>query len=305
MNDSPAPIRSYRPTPLLEGAGVRLKRSFPTRALNFVDPFLLLDDFSSPDPEDFRKGFPWHPHRGIQTVTYLLAGAVEHRDSLGNAGRIAAGDAQWMTAGGGIMHEEMPDPEAGALIGFQLWVNLPAKDKMTAPAYGDILAKDIPVVTPGQGATVRVLAGEAFGVRGPVYGLATQPTYLDVHLQGGTTFVHALPAGRSALAYLFEGEAAFGHASAESHADTPGHASAEPHAPGHANASTLLTFENEPIVVRTSAREARYLWIAGRPLGEPVVRYGPMVMNTRKQIEEALRELEAGTFVRGAPPGKR
>jgi redox-sensitive bicupin YhaK (pirin superfamily) len=281
-------IAIIKPTTVLEGAGVRLKRSFPVTGTDHLDPFLLFDDFSSPSPDDFRKGFPWHPHRGIETVTYLLAGVVNHRDSIGNAGSIGAGDAQWMTAGGGIMHEEMPDPRAGELLGFQLWVNLPAAEKMRAPRYQDIAAAQIPRISPDPGVTLRVIAGEAGGVRGPVTGIAVGPTYLDVELAPSAAVTHPLGNGDQTLAYLFRGEAAFRGNEHDPEATV-------------GEAALLVLPPGGPLQVRASARGARYLLISGKPLREPIARHGPLVMNTRSQIEEALRDLRNGTFIRNQP----
>jgi quercetin 2,3-dioxygenase len=275
-----------KPVKVVEGAGVRLHRNFPTDTLDHVDPFLLLDDFSSENPADYARGFPWHPHRGIETVTYILAGVVHHRDSLGNAGSIRAGEVQWMTAGSGIMHEEMPDETQTPLVGFQLWVSLPARLKMTAPRYQSIAAESIPEVPIEGGGTARVIAGEVGGVRGPVVGVAVAPVYLDVQLKSGTSTTHACAPGSAVLLYLFGGSVVIGEDLSLT-------------APG------LIAFRRhgDRIAVRSTDAGARYLLLAGMPLGEPIARYGPFVMNTPDEIETALLDLRRGTFIRQKPEG--
>jgi len=272
------------PTPVVEGAGVHLRRSIATRRLDYVDPFLLFDHFGSDDPQDYLAGFPFHPHRGIETVTYMLGGQVSHRDSLGNSGTIGAGDVQWMTAGSGILHEEMPKVGPGRLDGFQIWVNLPAKLKMTAPRYQDVASGKIPAVRRADGVEVRVVAGEVEGVRGAVKEIYAEPEYLDVSMPARRTFEQPVPRGHTALAYLFEGEAAFGRQEGNG---------------GKLSATRLAVLGDGDVVsVRTGERPARFLLLSGRPLGEPVARYGPFVMNTAEEIQETLRELRAGTFIR-------
>ena len=267
------------PQPVIEGAGVKLKRSIGTRMLDYLDPFLLLDHFASNDPADYQAGFPFHPHRGIETVTYLLRGQVDHRDSIGNSGSIGAGDVQWMTAGGGIMHEEMPQPRPEGIDGFQLWVNLPAKLKMSRPRYQGVLANEIPEVQTG-GATVRVITGSIDGVDGPVKGIAADPTYLDVSLPPNSSFTHQIPRGQTAFAYLFDGEASF---------DGDG---------DRIKDTRLIVFgDGDYVNVRTKDISVRFLLVSGNPLNEPIARYGPFVMNTRDEIEQALRDLRDGTFV--------
>jgi len=273
------------PQAVVEGAGVRLKRSIATRTLDYVDPFLLFDHFGSDDPADYLAGFPMHPHRGIETVTYMLAGAVQHRDSLGNAGVIGAGDVQWMTAGGGIMHEEMPQPRQGQMAGFQLWVNLPARLKMSRPRYQEIASVTIPEVRREDGVKIRVIAGAADGVRGPVTEIAADPTYLDVTVPAHGAFVQPVPRGHSAFAYVFEGEGRFGDGSV-------GAATAITH-------PRLVVFADGDFVqVRTGGQPVRFLLVSGQPLNEPIARYGPFVMNTVQEIQQALMDLRNGTFVR-------
>jgi redox-sensitive bicupin YhaK (pirin superfamily) len=275
-------LEIIEPQPVVEGAGVRLKRSIGTRALDYLDPFLLLDHFQSKKAADYEAGFPLHPHRGIETVTYLLAGTVRHKDSVGNAGEIGPGDLQWMSAGRGIMHEEMPQVRPEGVAGFQLWVNLPKKQKMSAPRYQNIHASEIPEIKRENGATVRVIAGTVDGVAGPISGIAAEPTYLDVALASGGTFVQPIQRGHSAFAYVFEGEARLG-----------------------AEDSTVVTApklvvwaDGDGIEVRADKEPARFLLVSGAPLNEPIARYGPFVMNTQEEIQQALRELQQGTFAR-------
>ena len=272
--------RVIEPQSVMEGAGVRLKRSIAGRALDYLDPFLLFDHFGSDNPADYLPGFPMHPHRGIETVTYMLAGKVTHRDSLGNAGTIGAGDVQWMTSGRGIMHEEMPQPVNGMMAGFQLWVNLPARLKMSRPRYQEYLAAAIPEARVGDGVRIRVVAGAAGGVTGPVAEIAAEPTYLDIRLAAGVAYAHPVPAGHTAFAYLFEGAAAFGAA---------GQPLVGP---------KLIVFgDGDAVQARGGGEGARFLLVSGQPLGEPIARYGPFVMNTRQEILQALADLQDGTFV--------
>jgi quercetin 2,3-dioxygenase len=276
------------PTAASDGAGVRLKRSIATETLDHLDPFFLFDHFGSENAGDYIAGFPLHPHRGIETVTYMLDGSVAHRDSLGNAGVIGAGDVQWMTAGSGILHEEMPKVGPRRLDGFQIWVNLPRQLKMTRPRYQDVPAATIPeVVRPG-GARVRVVAGEVDGTAGAVKEIFARPTYLDVALPAGAAFEQPVPRGHTALLYVFEGEVAVGGASA---------------ARGKTVGAPRLAILGDGDVVRARAlaAPARFLLLAAQPLEEPAVRYGPFVMNTREEIAEALAELRNGTFIKGPP----
>ena len=280
MTDTVRPVtRMVTPTFVMEGAGVRLQRSIATRTLDYLDPFLLLDHFGSDNPDDYVRGFPTHPHRGIETVTYMLAGAVRHGDSLGNSGVIGAGDVQWMTAGGGIMHEEMPEPRDGKMAGFQLWVNLPAALKMSAPRYQEIRSDQIPVLERPGGVQVRLVAGELDGIRGPVTEIAIDPGYLDVYMPAGASLEHPVTADHTAFIYLYQGTAQVG----ASRATGP---------------QLLVLGDGNQIVVKTAADEARFLLVWGRPLHEPIARYGPFVMNTQEEIQQALRDLRNGTFVR-------
>jgi len=267
------------PQAVVEGAGVRLKRSIGTRTLDYLDPFLLLDHFQSKDPADYQAGFPLHPHRGIETVTYLLAGAVRHRDSVGNSGEIGAGDLQWMTAGRGILHEEMPQVRPEGVAGFQLWVNLPAKQKMVAPRYQNVNANEIPAVEREGGAKIRVIAGEVDGVVGPIGGIAAEPTYLDVSIAAGGLFTLPISRGHSAFAYVFEGEGKFG-----------------PESRAVGGPKLIVWDDGDTVEARAGENGVRFLLVSGKPLNESIARYGPFVMNTQAEIQQTLRELQAGTF---------
>ena len=265
---------------VLEGAGVLLRRSIAPRASNEYDPFLLFDHFAFNDPvEGPIRGFPMHPHRGIETVTYMLEGSVNHRDSLGNSGLIGAGDVQWMTSGRGILHEEMPrrSEESGVIYGFQLWVNLPAAQKMTNPRYQEVTAASIPSTTK-DGATVRVVAGEWNGTRGPVTEIAASPLYLDVRLAPASRFICPIPSGHTALAYVFEGAGNFSGEAVES--------------------VRMVVFSDGDQIEVESDTGVRFMLIAGMPFGEPIVPYGPFVMNTVEEIQQTLAELRNGTFIR-------
>jgi len=281
MSSTPRKIsRILEPQAVVEGAGVRLKRSIGTRALDYLDPFLLLDHFQSKNRVDYEAGFPLHPHRGIETVTYLLAGAVRHKDTLGNAGEIGPGDLQWMTAGRGIMHEEMPQVRPEGVAGFQLWVNLPAKQKMIAPRYQNISANEIAEIRRDEGTTIRVIAGTVDGVTGPISGIAAEPTYLDVSVAAQGSFSLPIPREHSVFAYVFEGQGRFGAG------DRPVIA-----------APRLVVWDDgDSVDVRPDENAVRFLLVSGKPLNEPIARYGPFVMNTKEEIEQTLREIQQGTF---------
>jgi redox-sensitive bicupin YhaK (pirin superfamily) len=277
--------RIIEPQWVLEGAGVKLRRSIATRTLNYVDPFLLFDHFGSDNPEDYLAGFPLHPHRGIETVTYMLAGSVNHKDSIGNAGSIGAGDVQWMTSGRGIMHEEMPQPVNGRMEGFQLWVNLPAKLKMTAPRYQEILSGKIPHFETPEGAKIRVIAGKVNGVKGAVTEIYADPTYLDISIPAGKSCSQSIAKGHAAFAYVFEGEGDFGITDSGVEESIP--------------SPRLVVFDDgDAVRVRAGLKGVRFLLISGLPLHEPIARYGPFVMNTQAEIQQALDDLRNGTFVR-------
>lgn len=267
--------------PTVEGAGVRLQRVFG-QVDPALDPFLLLDDFGSDDPADYLAGFPWHPHRGMETVTYVLAGTVEHGDSLGNRGTISGGDVQWMTAGSGIVHQEMPQRYEGRARAFQLWVNLPAAAKMMDPRYQEVPAAAIPEVTLAAGVGVKVIAGEIAGVPGPVTDVVARPTFLDVTLAAGAAFEHAVPAGHTALAYVIDGSGTFGVSGGQALAD----------------GQLAVLGDGDAVAATAGSSGMRFLLFAGRPLREPVAWHGPVVMTTEEELETAFREYRAGTFVK-------
>jgi len=279
---------------------VHLRRAFGFGNTSDFDPFLLLDDFRNERPEDYLAGFPWHPHRGIETITYVLAGTVEHGDSMGNSGTIGAGDVQWMTAGSGIVHQEMPkgDPD-GRMHGFQLWANLPASRKMTDPRYQDVKAADIPVVTDDDGTRVRVVCGSFGGATGPVDEVVIDPVYLDVEVPAGRRKTLPVETTRHAFAYVFGGDGKFCNASTPLAVPTEpaGWADTAPHA--EADNRTLVLFDRgDEVTVQAGEQGIRFLLVSGKPLGEPVAWYGPIVMNTRQQLQQAFEELQAGTFLK-------
>ena len=270
--------------PTMEGAGVRLKRVFGYNEAALMDPFLLLDHFGSDNPDDYMKGFPWHPHRGIETITYMIHGEVNHEDSLGNKGKISAGDVQWMTAGSGIIHQEMPGaPKNGSnLKGFQLWANLPSTSKMMDPRYQEIKDTDIPVITTHSGAQVRIICGKLDGTCGPVSEIVTDPEYMDVHIPAGKEFTHFVKKGHTVFAYVFEGQGYF-----EKENDTL------------IKSEELVLFEDgEFIFVKASDRDLRFLLVSGLPIGEPIAWYGPIVMNYQEELEKAFQEYRSGTFIK-------
>lgn len=274
-------VRKVRGTPASDGAGVRLTRVIGGGELPDLDPFLLLDEFGTDRPEDYLAGFPSHPHRGFETVTYMLDGRMRHKDNHGNEGLLVSGSVQWMTAGRGLVHSEMPEQEAGRMRGFQLWVNLPARDKMVEPRYQEFAPDRLPVVQPADGVSVKIVAGEVDGVRGPIAQPATDPMYLDVTLAPGAAWSHALPDGHNAFAYAFEGAVALGDGE---------------------DARDLATQEmavlggGEWLALRAGEGGARVLVVAGRPLREPVARHGPFVMNTRQELMQAFVDFQEGRF---------
>ncbi|MDE3109094.1 MAG: pirin family protein [Acidobacteriota bacterium] len=288
------------PQPTLEGAGVKLQRAFGFGQTNEFDPFLLLDDFRNDNPSDYLAGFPWHPHRGIETITYVLAGSVEHGDSLGNKGKMTAGDVQWMTAGSGILHQEMPKGDAkGRMHGFQLWANLPSSLKMTDPRYQDIPSSAIPEMTDDDGTRVRVICGEFWGKRGPVEGVAADPSYVDVFVPGGTRKRLKIETTRNAFAYVFAGSGTFRDASDPRAVLTD--KVVDPNAPpvyDATNHSLVLFDRGDEISVSAGDEGIRFLLVSGKPIEEPVAWYGPIVMNTPAQLRQAVAELEKGTFIR-------
>ena len=287
-------------TPHTEGAGVHLRRAFGFGDTSEFDPFLLFDDFRNENPDDYRAGFPWHPHRGIETITYVLAGSVEHGDSLGNRGSLGAGDVQWMTAGSGIMHQEMPqgDPQ-GRMHGFQLWANLPASLKMTAPRYQDIAAADIPEVVDDDGTRVRVIVGDFWGRQGPVEGVAADPQYIDVSVPPGTRKRLKVDTTRHAFAYVFAGSGTFRDASAPQGVLTEATDGSDVVRRDEAGNRSLVLFDSgDEVVVQAGDAGIRFLLVSGKPLEEPVAWYGPIVMNTQEQLRQAMTELRAGTFIK-------
>jgi quercetin 2,3-dioxygenase len=279
-------VRRFPGIPTVEGAGVRLRRSFSNNEVPLLDPFLLLDRFGSSNPADYMAGFPWHPHRGIQTVTYMLGGRVAHGDTLGNSGVIGAGDVQWMNSGSGIIHQEMPEETEGPMAGFQLWVNLPAREKMDTPAYRGLTGTDIPESTTDQGARVKVLAGKFDRVEGPVRGISVDPTYFDVTLPPGASFSWEPPAGHTVFAHGISGQGRF-----EGHDSKP-----------VPEGETVLFGEGDAVRVRAEEAGQRFLLVSGRPLHEPVAWYGPIVMNRRDELIEAARELRSGEFIKHRRP---
>jgi len=292
--------RIQQSQPTLEGAGVHLRRAFGFGDTAETDPFLLFDDFRNERPADYIKGFPWHPHRGIETITYVLTGSVMHGDSLGNAGTLGAGDIQWMTAGRGILHQEMPqgDP-AGRMHGFQLWANLPSSLKMTTPRYQDIAARDVPEVVDDDGTRVRVVCGSFWGRRGPVEGVAADPSYVDITVPPGKRRTFEVDTRRNAFAYVFQGSGRFRDASEPRGVltDTPGPVESVVREPA-GDRSLVLFDAGDEIVVQAGEHGMRFLLVSGKPIQEPVAWYGPIVMNTREELRQAVEDLERGTFIR-------
>ncbi|TFG31522.1 pirin family protein [Candidatus Thorarchaeota archaeon] len=263
-----------------DGAGVRLRRVFSNNETELTDPFLLLDFFGSDNPNDYIAGFPWHPHRGIETITYMLQGQVKHEDSIGNSGIIESGDCQWMTAGSGIIHQEMPGRVDGAMMGFQLWANLPSSHKMMHPRYRDIKESDIPKVETDEGCVIRIIAGEFQSASGPVKEIVTDPEYFDIFVPANTEFRHVTKKEHNVLAYVFEGEGTFSNDKT-------------------IQTDRLVIFDSgDEIVITTKEYPVRFLLISGKPIGEPIAWYGPIVMNTREELEVAFREFQEGTFIK-------
>jgi redox-sensitive bicupin YhaK (pirin superfamily) len=293
--------RIAKAQPTVEGAGVHLHRAFGFHGTADYDPFLLLDDFRNDNPADYLAGFPWHPHRGIETITYVLAGSVEHGDSLGNRGSIEAGDVQWMTAGRGILHQEMPKGDAsGRMHGFQLWANLPAALKMTAPRYQEIKNADMPEATDDDGTHARIVCGSFMGQRGPVEGIAADPVYVDISLPPGRRKTLPVAVSSHAFAYIFAGSGRFCNASAPLEVPTESAGWLETEAPPSAadNRSLVLFDSGDEVSVQAGEEGLRFLLVSGRPLREPVAWYGPIVMNSQEQLRQAFQELQNGTFLK-------
>ena len=271
-----------RSIPTMEGAGVRLNRVFGNRETDIMDPFLLLDHFGSENPEDYMAGFPWNPHRGIETITYMIEGEVNHEDSLGNAGTIETGDVQWMTAGSGIIHQEMPCHSNGMMMGFQLWANLPRSNKMMPPRYQEVKSSEIPEVVTESGARVRIICGKIDGTCGPVSEIVTDPEYMDVIVPPGKEFTHSVKKGHTVFAFIFEGDGYFD----ENKSRLIG-------------TDHLVLFDDgEQIIARAGENQLRFLLVSGMPIGEPIAWYGPIVMNTREELETAFREYREGSFIK-------
>ncbi len=290
----------WKSEPTIEGAGVHLRRAFGNREAHQFDPFLLLDDFRSDNPQDYIRGFPWHPHRGMETITYVLDGGVEHQDSLGNGGVIGAGEVQWMTAGSGILHQEMPKgTREGRMYGFQLWANLPASHKMMLPRYRGFGPKEIPIVE-RDGVRVRLIAGSVDGAAGPVKDVVTRPEYLDVTVRAQTRFVHPIPHGHTAIAYVIEGQGYFDPCRDPYERDEVGANYFDMKRDCLCDANTLVHYEREgdAVQVETKAYPVRFILMSGQPIGEPVAWWGPIVMNTREELRQAFEELDAGTFIK-------
>jgi len=282
MSDIRKIQRLFSSQPTIEGAGVHLKRVFGHAEVPTFDPFLLLDNFHSDNPEDYLAGFPWHPHRGIETVTYMIEGRVNHGDSLGNEGIIQSGDMQWMTAGSGIIHQEMPEGNKDLMWGLQLWANLPASHKMMKPRYRDIRAKKIPQYQSENDVTVKIISGQYKELVGPVKDIICDPEYLDVHIAAGGTFEHTVKRGHTLFAYVLEGKGFF-----------------DPEKKEKVHAENLVLYnDGERIIVESTEEPLRFLLISGRPIGEPVAWYGPIVMNTEEELSTAFEEYRNGTFIK-------
>jgi redox-sensitive bicupin YhaK (pirin superfamily) len=291
----------WKSEPTVEGAGVHLKRAFGFHEVPLLDPFLLLDDFRSENPADYKAGFPWHPHRGIETITYVLDGDVEHGDSMGNKGDISGGDVQWMTAGSGIIHQEMPKGNSkGQMLGFQLWANLPSGSKMMDPRYRGIKKKDIPVVKTPDGATVRIICGELNGVKGPAQDIVIEPEYLDVELPAGKSFTHLVKQNHTVFAYVIDGEAYFDHIRNPFEHDAAGKNYFDMKSPCPCGDGSFILYKKNGshITITTNQHSVRFLLVTGKPLNEPIAWYGPIVMNTHAELRQAFKEYQDGTFVK-------
>lgn len=283
MADTRRVKKVFKSQPTIEGAGVHLRRAFGFSEVPLFDPFLMLDDFRGDKPEHYAKGFPWHPHRGIETITYMLDGEVEHGDSLGNKGVIRPGDVQWMTAGSGIIHQEMPRGDAGGRMGgFQLWANLPAAHKMMDPRYREVKKEEIPLVRLKNGAEIRIICGEAEGKQGPVQDIVIDPQFLDIFIPHESEFVHAVKPGHKSFAYVFEGNGRFGG----------------PGTTPVTSENLILFSDGREVAVKTGAESVRFLMISGKPIEEPIAWRGPIVMNTQEELKTAFDEYRSGTFTK-------
>ncbi len=295
------PIKKvWKSQPTIEGAGVHLNRVFGFHELPLLDPFLLLDDFRSENPADYKAGFPWHPHRGIETITYVLEGDVEHGDSMGNKGNISSGDVQWMTAGGGIIHQEMPKGnKKGEMMGFQLWANLPAKSKMMSPRYREVKRNDIPVVKTPEGITIRIICGEVLNQKGPVQDIITDPQYLDIEIPAGKSFSHTVKSEHTVFAYVIDGEGYFDPLRDPFSHEAYGNNYFDLEAPCVCKDGTLVLWgEGNQITVSTDKSSVRFLLISGQPIKEPIAWYGPIVMNTQEELRQAFEDFRNKTFIK-------
>jgi redox-sensitive bicupin YhaK (pirin superfamily) len=292
--------KTFKATPTIEGAGVHLKRAFGFHQVSLLDPFLLLDDFHSNNPDDYIRGFPWHPHRGIETITYMLHGEVEHGDSMGNKGTIYSGDVQWMTAGSGIIHQEMPKGQKDGLMwGFQLWANLPASHKMMAPRYRDVKSEQIPEIITGAGVRIRIICGELDNVNGPVRDIVIDPEYLDITIPPESNFRHPVKNGHNVFAYVIDGAAHFDEGHDSNTFEVVGASYFDLKRDRLIDSENLIIFSNgDEVIVTTENKSVRFLLISGRPIGEPVAWYGPIVMNTQEELKIAFEEYQNGTFIK-------
>jgi hypothetical protein len=290
----------FKSKPTLEGAGVHLRRVFGNSEVPLFDPFLLLDDFRNTNPSHYLKGFPWHPHRGIETITYVLRGDVEHGDSMGNKGVISSGDMQWMTAGSGIIHQEMPKGDDGGVMeGFQLWANLPKSQKMMSPRYREIKSGQVPEVTTKDGAKIKVICGTAEGREGPVRDIVIEPEYLDITLPAGSGFVHKTSRGHTVFAYVIGGKGVFCNEKNPFSYDAEGENYFDMERDAYIHNGTAVLFgDGDQVTVTTQGDPVRFLLVSGRPIGEPVAWYGPIVMNTEEELQVAFEEYRNGTFIR-------
>jgi len=291
----------FKSRPTIEGAGVHLKRAFGYSQVPQFDPFLMLDDFHTSNPDEYLSGFPWHPHRGIETITYVLKGLVEHGDSMGNAGAIGAGDVQWMTAGSGIIHQEMPKKSpTGTMWGFQFWANLPARQKMMSPRYREVKATNIPEIAMENGVKVKVVAGEVAGVQGPVRDIVIEPVMLDITVPPGTVFSHTSPVGHTLFVYVLEGASYFDDCRDAYAYEVVGHGWTDVERRCICEHETVVLFERtgDTVQVTTTEQPVRFLLVSGKPLNEPVAWYGPIVMNTQEELRVAFEEYNNGTFIK-------
>ena len=290
----------FKSKPTLEGAGVHLKRAFGNAEAGLFDPFLLLDDFRSERPSDYLNGFPWHPHRGIETITYVLRGDVEHGDSLGNGGVISSGDIQWMTAGSGIIHQEMPKGDVqGVMYGFQLWANLPASQKMMDPRYREVTSSQVPEVKRQDGTKIRVISGMVDGIQGPVRDVVTDPEYLDVTVAPQSEFTHPTKMGHTVFAYVIDGRGSFCHEGDPYKYEVEGANYFDTKRDALIGDRGLILFQDgDAVTVSTEEEPVRFLLVSGKPIGEPIAWYGPIVMNTQEELRVAFHELQEGTFIK-------